>query len=352
MRVLHVDTAREWRGGQTQLLHLARGSGDAVALPSDAALRPALEAAGVEVLPVDFHGAIRGIGGLVSVIRRWKPDLVAAHTAHAHGQAVLAGRAPVVVHRRVDFVPGRGPVSRWKRSRAAGWIAVSDAVARVLEGVGVEASQIAVVRDGVDPAPFAAVGPEARAEVRRELGIPEDAVVVGAVGALVPHKGHKHLIEALAWLDNQRQDVWGVIAGEGPERAALQAAAEKWTIAPRVRLLGQRADVPRLLRAFDVFAHPSVEEGLGQAVIEAMLAGVPVVVSQAGGIPELVDDLTTGLIVRAGEGDALARALNAAIRGRDRSLQRAVVAQERARGWSVAAMVAGTREAYGRFARR
>lgn len=349
MRVLHVDTAREWRGGQTQLLHLVRGSGDAVALPADAALRPALEAAGVEVIPVAFHGVVRGIGGLSAAIRRWRPDLVAAHTAHAHGQAVVAGRAPVVVHRRVDFAPGRGPLSRWKRTRAAGWIAVSDAVAQVLAAAGVDPERIAVVRDGVDPGPIDAVGPEARVEVRRALGVPDDAFVVGAVGALVPHKGHKHLIEALAWLDNQRQDVWGVIAGEGPERDALQGLADQWKIAPRVRLLGARDDVPRLLRAFDVFAHPSVEEGLGQAVIEAMLAGVPVVASQAGGVPEVVDDLITGLIVRAGDGEALARALNAAIRGRERALQRAEAARVRASTFGVDAMVEGTRAAYARF---
>lgn len=351
MRVLHVDTAREWRGGQTQLLHLVRGSGDAVALPADAPLRPALEAAGVEVLPVAFGGSVRGTAALSGVLRRWKPDLVAAHTAHAHTHAALLG-ARHVVHRRVDFAPGGAPWSRWKRGRAAGWVAVSDAVAGVLTRAGVAADRVVVVRDGVDPAPFEAIGPDARARARAALGIPLDAPVIGAVGALVPHKGHRHLIEAAAWIDNQRKDVWVVIVGEGPEREALQALATQWTIAPRVRLVGARDDVPQLLAAFDLFVHPSVEEGLGQAVIEAMLAGVPVVASQAGGIPELIDDLHTGLLVRAGDGEALARAIIAALRGRDRAAARAEAARERARMFSVAAMVAGTRAAYDQFVRR
>ena len=149
MRVLHVDTAREWRGGQTQLLHLARSMADcAVALPPDAPLRPALEQAGVRVLPVAFRGPFRGGRALAAAVRTFRADLVAAHTSHAHGHAVAVGTRPVVVHRRLDFAPGWG--SRAKYRRATRFVAVSAAVGAVLERSGVEPGRIDVVLDGAD----------------------------------------------------------------------------------------------------------------------------------------------------------------------------------------------------------
>lgn len=350
MKVLHVDTGREWRGGQTQMLHLLAARRDPVVVAPDAPIRARLESMGLDVRPVAFRGAWWGFRALADIVGDVKPDLIAAHTSHAHGHALLAGGdRPVVVHRRVDFVPGRDPLTRRKYAGPAGYVAVSEAIGRILQGAGVGPDRIAVVPDGVDPAPF-----QARHDgkaVRRELGIPEDAWVVGAVGALVPHKGHRHLVEALAWLDGRGKRVWGVVAGEGPRRGELEALAKKWDIASQLRLLGARDDVPRLLSAFDVFCQPSVEEGMGQAVVEAMVAGVPVVVTGAGGLPEVVEDMRTGLVVPPGDGAALSRALLAALRGRERALERAEAARQAAQErFSVQRMVGGTAAAYARFA--
>ena len=202
MRVLHVDTGREWRGGQTQMLLLARAMGaDAhVAVPSGAPLAEALVEAGASVHPIALRAPPWGVRGLRALVESVKPDLIAAHTSNAHSLALLAaGGRPVVVHRRSDFRPRRDPLTRWKYRSPAGYVAVSHAVERVLVDVGVDAGRIAVVYDGVARLP--AVDADTRAAVRRELGIPGDALVVGAVGAVVAHQGHKHLVEALAWLD-------------------------------------------------------------------------------------------------------------------------------------------------------
>lgn len=351
MKVLHVDTGREWRGGQTQLLHLLRNhEGPAhVALPPDAPIREAIEATGATVHAVAFDGPLRGSRALGQVIAEVQPDVVAAHTSHAHNHALLARAGkPVVVHRRVDFKPGR--LSRVKYRAADGYVAVSRAVADILVEAGVDSDRIDVVHDGVEPSPFLAEVDRARA--RALLGVPEDAPLIGAVGALVPHKGHIHLVEAMAWIDNKRQDVWCVIAGEGPERAALQAKIDEWGIGGRTKLLGQRDDVAQWLGALDVFAHPSVEEGMGQAVVEAALTGVPVVASSAGGIPEVIQDMQTGILTPPGDGAALSRALIAALRGRERALDRAVRArqamQER---FTPATMAQRTFEAYRRYVR-
>jgi glycosyltransferase involved in cell wall biosynthesis len=304
LRVLHVDTSVGWRGGQTQLLHLLRARPqDVVAMRPDAEWRGEVR----DARWIPFR-AWRGGRALARVIREVKPDLVAAHTSHAHLHAWMAGARPLVVHRRSDFAPG--PLSGPKYRAPDGYVAVSAAVREVLVGAGVARERIAVVYDGVDPF---------------DVARPAPGRVVGAVGALVDHKGHDVLIEATGRIGF---DV--AIAGEGPNRPKLEALAR----ARGVRLRLGRADVREFLGTIDVFAHPSSEEGLGQAVIEAMAAGVPVVASSAGGLPEIVAP-GTGRLVPKGDPGALARAIEA-------TLAAPLDGRAHARTFTVARMVAAT----------
>jgi glycosyltransferase involved in cell wall biosynthesis len=340
LSLLHLDTAMEHRGGQRQLLLLAvglaaRGHAQAVCCPPESPLWSVLLARGAA--PIHLGEPL--IPGGLSLIptpqgnhpsavplcwrlRRAYPDAVPiAHTPHAHGLWVAAGARPVV-HRRVDFVPRAEPFTRLKWSRAARCVCVSEAVAKVMIGWGLPAERISVVFDGVralPEAPPAALG---------------DGPVVLAVGALVAHKDHETLIQAAQGLDAQV-----CIAGEGPLRAQLEGRG--------VRLLGQRPDVSALLARATVFVHPSREEGMGQAVVEAMLAGVPVVATAAGGVPEVVG--AYGLLVPPGDADALRGAIRRALAGDHPEV-------EAARAWaadrfSVEAMVQGTEEVYRRCAR-
>ncbi|MCB9678542.1 MAG: glycosyltransferase [Alphaproteobacteria bacterium] len=253
MKVLHVDSAREHRGGQAQLAYLVAGSDDALLLRPGSPLAARFP-----------HARPYGHSGLHAAIRAERPDLIAAHTSHAHGLALLQRSTPVVVHRRVDFAPG--PLSGPKYRAVRGFVAVSAAVAAVLERA-VPASRVRVVHDGVAPRPGTA------------LPRPAGPVVL-AVGALVPHKDHVTLVRAAAI---GGFTTW--IAGEGPLRPALEAEIAR--IGAPVALLGQRDDIADLLATADVFCHPSREEGLGQAVLEARAAGCRIVATRAGGVPEI-----------------------------------------------------------------
>jgi glycosyltransferase involved in cell wall biosynthesis len=259
-------------------------------------------------------------------VARLGPDIVAAQSSHAHSLCVLAGLRPVV-HRRVDFAVGRSPQGRWKYGRACLYVAVSRGVGRVLEAGGVAPGSIRVVHDGVRP--LAALPPA------RDLQ--GEGPLVGAVGALVNHKAHQVLVEAMALLPGVRC----VIAGEGHRRSRLEAQIRRLGLGDRVGLLGQRQDVAAVLAAVDLLVHPSVEEGMGQAVVEAMAAGRPVLVSDAGGLPEVVGDLCTP--VPAGDAVALAAAIRARLDSPG-DPQRFV---QRARDhFSVDTMVEGTLAAY------
>jgi glycosyltransferase involved in cell wall biosynthesis len=328
MRVVHVDAAREWRGGQTQLAYLARRPPLAVVVAPDAPLRPALEAAGVPVRTAPFRGRWLGGAALAAIVRELDPDVVAAHDGHAAALALRHLRHPVVVHRRVDFVPSWLGYARYRR--AAGVVAVSGAVAAVLRRGRVE--RIRVVHDAVDAGPFLAATRDDA--LRSSLGPGPLAV---AVGALVDHKGHDVLIRALAKVPGLRL----AIVGEGPRRGALAERARAEGVADRVHLVGAREDVPRWLASADLFVHPSVEEGLGQAVIEAALAGTPIVATSAGGIPEL----GVGRPCRPGDPDALADAIRAALAD-PRPEDRVAVAER----FSVERMIAATFDAYAAFA--
>ena len=315
MTILHVDTDSGWRGGQQLLLRLAVGLHGVgvptvVACPPRGRLSSELKAQGVECVDIPA-------GRSLATVRRLKhvaPDLLVAHTSHAHGLCVMTG-LPLVVHRWVDAPLSRAPWSRWKYRQPEAFVACSHAVKSVLEVGGVDPDRICVVYGGTVP-PVAA--PAA------------DAPEVLAVGARVHHKGHDILAEAVAMLAKRGLHLDVAVAGEGP------------LTPPGLRWLGHRDDIGALLAGARLFVHPSRSEGLGMAVVEAMMAGVPVVASRVGGIPEVVGD--DGVLVEAGCASSLADGIAAALRKPRSSgdTGRARVRQQ----FSTAAMVAGARRLY------
>ncbi len=330
MKVLHLDTGGEWRGGQQQLLHLAEHMPESVVLLPHGPLLDRLRERGVSTLR--WAGALRGVWQLRRLIVATGADLVAAHTSQAHQAAWLAG-AKVVVHRRVDFVPHRR--SAWKYRYPIGFVAVSGAVGRVLQCSGVPEERIAIVPDGV-------VLP------RVNRAATSGAVRLLAVGALVPHKGHEDLVRAMSLLP---ESFHLRVAGDGPERTSLERLARSLGVEHRIRWLGWCSDLTGEWAQATLVVHPSREEGLGQSVVEAMGAGVPVVATCAGGLAELIDD-RTGWSVPPRDPSSLALAIRRAIEEPTEAFARAQNAQERAVTYSVNRMVEGTLRAYRRFLSR
>ncbi len=314
IQVLHVDSAIEWRGGQQQLQYLLEARPeDAWAGVPDSPLAGRLGAPQIPLLPgADPRNLLRIRQGAARLGAR----VIAAHTPHAHGLALAAGR-PVIVHRRVDFTPNHP----WKYRMADGFVAVSGAVARVLVAAGVRPERVVVVHDGVPlrpPGRPVLDGPSPR---------------FGAIGALVAHKGHRFLVDAMRQLPGTLY-----IAGEGPLRPALERQIRELGLTGRVHLLGHRDDVADLLASIDLFVHPSVEEGLGQVVIEALGANCRVVATRAGGLPEVIDGV--GVLVEPGQSMALIAGVQAAL------ARSGGGEKERAARFSVPTMVKGTAEAY------
>jgi glycosyltransferase involved in cell wall biosynthesis len=215
--------------------------------------------------------------------------------------ARLAG-VPVRIGSRREIVTGDKTRLQLAGQRAAyrlahAVVANSAAAAAQLVREGVPARKVRLIPNGVDTARFAATAP-AR-PIRR----------VVMVANLRAEKGHDVLIDAAPQILTACPDAEFVLAGDGPQREALAARAQSRGVADRVRFLGQCRDVPELLAGADLFVLPSRSEALPNAVIEAMAAGLPVVASAVGGIPELITQDATGVLVPAGDASRLAGAV-------------------------------------------
>jgi glycosyltransferase involved in cell wall biosynthesis len=240
-------------------------------------------------------------------LRRQRVDILHMHTPHAHTIGLLACTlAPTVrkvVSRRVDFAPIRNLWSRWKYT-ASGvhYLAVSEAIQEILIASGVPARRVQTVYSGIDLQRCTAV------QTAPPL-FPLGTRVIGTVGHLAGHKGHRYLLEATALLLRDEPQVGVVIVGHGDLRATLEAQATALGIAKRVCFTGFRDDVLALMQGFEIFVFPSHLEGLGTAMLDAMALGKPVVATRTGGIPEVVQDGITGLLVPPRDPQALADAL-------------------------------------------
>jgi glycosyltransferase involved in cell wall biosynthesis len=315
VRVLQLDTGREWRGGQQQVLYLtrellARGHQPVIVAPKKSPLAGRAQQEGIPLREISYHGAgdPMAIRAILQVIQETGADLIHTHTAHAHSLGFLVRRLPgypkdrkpcLIVHRRVDFPPSNDPLTRMRYTNdpCVTYLCVSDAVRLVLEAFGVAAERIRVVHSCVETARIDAHANEDRAALKKELGIPEDAALIGVIGAFVPHKGHRYLIDAMPRIANACPSAHLVLFGDGPLEADLRRQSWQQGLQTRVFFAGFRPDVSRFLHGFDLFAHPSTEEGLGTTILDAMAACLPVVASRAGGIPEIVRHGETGWLV-------------------------------------------------------
>ncbi len=235
---------------------------------------------------------------------RLGPSLVHAHDAHSLRLAGLASSyfpRPLIATRRVVFPLRR--TGYW--SRADRVIAVSDAVAAVLRAGGIDHQRITVVHSGID---LREVERATSGAVRARLGLPADALLAVCVGALGKDKDHATLLRAAGLLLNRCRQLHWAIAGEGPERPALERLRDELGLRGRAHLLGEVEEPLGVIADGDIFVMSSRHEGLGTSVLDAMALGIPVASTAAGGLPEVLAG-GAGLVVPSGEPAALADAV-------------------------------------------
>jgi glycosyltransferase involved in cell wall biosynthesis len=257
-------------------------------------------------------------------------------------------KPPLVASRRVDFHLRGNSLSRWKYRQVDCFICASEAIRQMLVGDGVAESRAVTVHEGIDIERVERADP---ANLHGEFWLPHHAPIVGNVAALVPHKGQRHLIDAAKAVVLQMPDTRFIIAGEGELRPALERQIRDHHLEKHVLLAGFRPDVLSLHKAFDIFVMSSLTEGLGTSLLDAMAAGKPIVATRAGGIPEVVGDEETGVLVPPRDHDAMAEAIVRLLK--DDTLRRKMGDAGRARArslFSAERMVQNTLNVYQRVA--
>lgn len=366
-RILFVDHAAVLGGAELSLLDIAIAYRDrgAVALFEDGPFAAALVANNVAVIPMVAGNALRAVkkesrlprpGALVATARvaialareARRYDLLYANSPKSFlisAAAAMLARRPVIWHLRDILDRQHFSATNLRvlvsiaNVRAARVVANSNATADAFVAAGGRRELVRVVHNGIHAAPFDAVTPEERSDVRRALGIADSDFVVGSFSRLHPWKGQRVLLDALTTLPDVHALIVGgaLFSGEAAYESELRALAASPELNGRVHVLGARDDIPRLMAACDVVVHTSIlPEPFGRVLVEALLARRPLIASEGGGVREIVEDDVTALLVPPGDAQRLAEAIRA-------------LRDDRARGAALAA--AGTAHVRRRFTR-
>ena len=325
MRILHTEASLGWGGQEIRILTEAagmqsRGHQVEIACPMDSRIHGEAARYGVPAtaLPIGRKRAA-GLMALRRFLAGRRIDVINAHSSTDAWLSAIARRAarsaPALVRTRHISAPvARDALTRWLYTRATAEIVTTGETIRLrlIHDLGVAPERITSIPTGIDAARFRPID---RHLARRSLGLSIATPLIGIAATLRSWKGHRYLIGAMPLL--KHRDATLVIVGEGPQREALEAQVAALGLAARVKLVGHQDDVAPWLAALDVFALPSyANEGVPQALLQAMFVGLPCVTTDAGAIGEVAIADKTALVVAKENAHALAEAIDALLGNR------------------------------------
>lgn len=312
--VVHLETGRHLYGGGRQVLMLSKGLSDrgiqsTLVCPPDSDIATSADPF-VNVHAMDMAGdldagfAFRFSGFLQDV----QPDLVHVHSRRGAdmwgGLGARWAKVPAVLTRRVDN-PEPALLAPMKYGRYQRVIGISNGILEVLKTTGVPEEKLRLVRSAVDSENCQPVW--TREQFREAFGLHEGNQAVACVAQFIPRKGHRVLLEAWAEVVSACPDARLLLFGRGPDRDRLQAEVSGSVHGASVNFAGFRTDIRDFIGLADLLVHPARQEGLGIALLEAQAAGLPVIATRAGGMPEAVADGESGVLVEPGDSAELAK---------------------------------------------
>jgi glycosyltransferase involved in cell wall biosynthesis len=317
VKILHTEASCGWGGQEIRILEESRGliqRGHEVNVACPAHARMATEAArfGVPVttLPIEFK-TVAGFRALRRHLAEARPDVVNTHSSADSWLVALAcamlPAPPAIVRTRHISAPVSGNfANRWLYRQARGVATTGESLRRhLLDTLGLDPERVTSVPTGIDPERFA---PAEKAAAKVALGLDPRQRHIGIVATLRSWKGHLFLLDAFAQLN--RPGLQLLIVGEGPMREPISEKIAALGLGDRVTLTGQRTDPERWLQALDIFCLPSyANEGVPQAILQAMLCALPIVTTPVGAILEAVSDNSSALVVAPRDAGALASAV-------------------------------------------
>ncbi len=321
MKILHTEASCGWGGQEIRILEesrglIARGHEVSIACPAHARMTAEAPRFGVPVvaLPLEFK-TIAGFRALRRHLAATRPDVVNTHSSADSWLTGLAcatlGRPPAIVRTRHISAPvSRNFANRWLYRQARGVVTTGESLRRhLLETLTLDPRRVVSVPTGIDTQRFSPVKCAAdKATAKAALGLDPQQRHLGIVATLRSWKGHLFLLDAFASLN--RPELHLLIVGEGPMRGPIEDKIAALKLGGRVTLAGQRSDPEHWLQALDIFCLPSyANEGVPQAILQAMLCALPIVTTPVGAILEAVSAGNTALVVPPQDAAALARAI-------------------------------------------
>jgi glycosyltransferase involved in cell wall biosynthesis len=328
IRVVEVISTGTNGGAQEHLqslvtrIDMSRYDVSVVAMSTGSAVRK-LQRAGVPVLVIDDPDDAIAVGALAAHLAEVRADVVHAHMYRAETVATRAVLALAEIGHRRPYLVATVHSSRVRTSEDQAFlreltphmdhlIAVSRAIQHKLVDEERTTVPVSLIYNGVDLERYDHQEP--CCTLPEEYGMEPGSQIVGVVARLEPEKGHPTLLEAWPAVLRAVPDAYLLIVGEGSRRDALEAQARELQVAHRVVFTGRRDDVPAVTAALDVAVLPSYREAQGLSILEAMALSRPVVASNVGGIPEMIEDGLTGLLVPPRDAEALAAAITRLLR--------------------------------------
>jgi glycosyltransferase involved in cell wall biosynthesis len=271
-----------------------------------------------------FDGTV--LPRLCDLVRSERPDLIQTHAVKSHYLLRLSGAQGAIpwiaFHHGYTWPDFRARIynqlDRWSLRAASRVITVSRPFQQELVRMGVRRTRIEVVHNAIDPGWGARWTREAGEALRKELGVASGSKVALIVGRLSREKDHLTLLRALAAIRSAGLPLHLIIVGDGPERLRIEHAAKEFALTPFVSLVGQRPSAEPYYNIADVAVLSSRSEGSPNALLEAMAAGVPAVATAVGGVPEIVEDGVSALLVKPRDAGGMANAITSLLNDVDR----------------------------------
>ena len=319
MKILHVSSALSWRGGEQQIAWLieelqALGLEQALFAPAGKPLAQWANQKGIPCHEYQKKGSVSFSTARLLAKHGQPYDLVHMHDSHAHTYAVMAAsffglKQPLILNRRVDFPIGTNWSSRWKYNHSSikKIICVSEFIRQLVIPKIKASAKVITIHSGANLNKFENVP---KGKLYELLKIDKDVPLVGNVAAIAPHKDYFTFVDACERISAQNKTVeFVIIGGDGGEATKIREYINSKGLQRKIHLLGFRNDVPALLQDLSVFLFSSKTEGLGTSLLDAALAGLPIVATRAGGIPEIIQHGENGLLAAVQDGQGLAAAV-------------------------------------------
>ena len=319
IRILHIASGKSWRGGEQQVYstieYLPQEFESYLICQPDSQLSERVQSLKIEwhsvrmINSLDFVSALK----ISNFLKKHSPDIIHVHDSRSHTLTLFAHKLidssiPIIVTKRTLFNLSASPFQKLKYNsdRIKMVIGISDAITKKLGDLVLDQNKVITIKSGIKlKSPSTEDRKIARSLIQQRFSLDEQVTVVGVVSALTKEKNIEMAIDAFGSFCKADKNSICLVFGEGNQREKLLSHIDRRQMKEKVILAGFHKDIKMILPGFDIFLHTPKSEGLGTSILDAMNARVPVIATEVGGIPEIIQNGSNGFMVNHLDTDSL-----------------------------------------------